>query len=122
MSKEKKINIAKALTSQLHATEEAIDTALAEAANLIETYVTSRRAIRMSTIIGNDVHQNTLKAMMALSTAQQHMTAAHANLTLVQEQVGLGNVAILPADDKPAPKPPTGQYVASIEEEIIAAE
>ena len=122
MSKEKKINVAKALSVQLHATEEAIDTALAEAANLIETYVTSRRAIRMSTIIGNDVHQNTLKAMMALSTAQQHMTAAHANLSLVQEQVGLGNVAILPADDKPAPKPPTGQYAASTEEEIIAAE
>ena len=122
MSKEKKINVAKALSAQLHTTEEAIDTALAEAANLIETYVTSRRAIRMSTIIGNDVHQNTLKAMMALSTAQQHMTAAHANLSLVQEQVGLGNVAILPADDKPAPKPLIGQYVVPVEEEIIAAE
>jgi hypothetical protein len=122
MSTEKKTNIAKALASQLHVTEEAIDTALAEAANLIETYVTSRRAIRMSTIIGNDVHQNTLKAMMALSTAQQHMTAAHANLPLVQAQVGLGNVAILPADDKPAPKPPTGHLVAPAEEEIIAAE
>jgi hypothetical protein len=122
MSREKKINVAKALSVQLHATEEAIDTALAEAANLIETYVTSRRAIRMSTIIGNDVHKNTLKAMMALSTAQQHMTAAHANLSLVQEQVGLGGVAVLPADDKPAPKPPTGQFVAPVEEEVMAAE
>ena len=122
MSKEKKTNIAKALASQLHVTEEAIDTALAEAANLIETYVMSRRAIHMSTIIGNDVHQNTLKAMMALSTAQQHMTAAHANLTLVQSQVGLGHVAILPAGDKPAPKPPTGHLVMPVEEEVIAAE
>ena len=121
MSKEKKINIAKALAAQLHATEEAIDTALAEAANLIETYVTSRRAIHMSTIVGNDVHQNTLKAMMALSTAQAHMTAAHANLTLVQEQVGIGHVAILPAEDKP-PKPQTGQFVTPAEEEVIAAE
>jgi hypothetical protein len=122
MSKEKKTNIAKALASQLHVTEEAIDTALAEAANLIETYVTSRRAIHMSTIIGNDVHQNTLKAMMALNTAQQHMTAAHANLTLVQQQVGLGHVAVLPANDKPAPKPPTGHLEAPAEEESIAAE
>jgi len=122
MLTEKKTNIAKALAAQLHVTEEAIDSALAEAANLIEAYVTSRRAIRMSTIIGNDVHQNTLKAMMALSTAQQHMTAAHANLTLVQAQVGLGHVAILPAEDKPAPPPPTSQYVAAAEAEIIAAE
>ena len=122
MSKERKTNVAKALAAQLHVTEEAIDTALAEAANLIETYVTSRRAIRMSTIIGNDTHQNTLKAMMALSTAQQHMTAAHASLSLVQDQVGLGHVAILPADDKPAPKPPKGQFVSPAEEEVMAAE
>lgn len=33
MSTEKKTNIAKALAAQLHVTEEAIDTALAEAAN-----------------------------------------------------------------------------------------
>jgi phage gp36-like protein len=104
MSKERKISVAKALTAQLHATEEAIDTALAEAANLIEAYVTSRRAIRMSTIVGNDVHYNTLQAMMALSTAQRHMTAAHAYLTKVQHQVGLGAVAIVPVDDKPPPK------------------
>jgi hypothetical protein len=60
--------------------------------------------------------------MMALSTAQQHMTAAHANLTLVQAQVGLGHVAVLPANDKPAPKPPTGHLEASAEEESIAVE
>ncbi|MGA9659137.1 MAG: hypothetical protein WBQ60_08570 [Asticcacaulis sp.] len=101
MSKEKKLSIAKGLSAQLHATEEAIDTAMAEAANLIETYVTSRRAIRMSTMIGNEVHQNTLKAMMALNSAQTYMTAAHENLTLVQTQVGLGAHAIMPATDKP---------------------
>ena len=114
MSKERKINVAKALAAQLHVTEEAIDTALAEAANLIETYVTSRRAIRMSTIIGNDAHQNTLKAMLALSEAQQHMTAAHASLSVVQAQIGLGNVAILPAEDKPEPKGQTSQLAAMV--------
>mgnify|MGYP001554626582 CR=1 FL=1 len=122
MSTAKKTNIAIALASQLHVAEEAIDTALAEAANLIETYVTSRRAIHMSPIIGNDVLHTPLQALLTLRTAQQHMTAAHADLTLVQAQVGLGNVAILPADDKPAPKPPTGHLVAPAEEEIIAAE
>jgi hypothetical protein len=102
MSKEKKISVARALAVQLHVTEEAIDTALAEAAHLIETYVTSRRAIRLSTIVGNDVYQHTLQAMMALSIAQQYMTAAHQQLTEVQTQIGLGGVAILPAEDKPA--------------------
>lgn len=120
MSKEKKISVAKALATQLRVTEEAIDTALSEAANLIETYVTSRRAINMSTVVGNDVHQNTLKAMLALSAAQQHMTTAHANLSIVQAQVGLGQVAILPNQDKPDKT--TGQFTPFVDEEIIAAE
>ena len=106
MSKEKTINVAKALTVQLHATEEAIDTALAEAAHLIETYVTSRRAIRMSAMISGDVHENTIKAMMALNTAQQHMTAAHYGLSRVQKQVGIRADVIIPPFDKPDPDDP----------------
>ena len=101
MSKEKTINVAKALTVQLHATEEAIDTALSEAAHLIETYVTSRRAIRMSATISGEVHESTLKAMMALNAAQQHMTAAHQGLTRVQKQLHLEPDAIVPIYDKP---------------------
>lgn len=103
MSKERTINVAKALTAQLHATEEAIDTALSEAAHLIEAYVTSRRAIRMSTVISGDVHENTLKAMMALNTAQQYMTAAHNGLTRVRTQVRLDDSDIIPPYDKPPP-------------------
>lgn len=103
MSREKKINVAKALTTQLHTAEEAIDTALSEAAHLIETYVTSRRAVRMSTIISGDVHQNTLQAMLALSTAQKHMTAAHEGLKAVQHQIGIGDVMVGEPDDKPDP-------------------
>lgn len=108
MSKERRLNVARALTTQLKATEESIDTALTEAAHLIETYVTSRRAIRMSTIISGDVHQRTLQAMLALNSAQQHMTAAHAGLKIVQEQVGLGAVMVGEPDDKPDPKHPGG--------------
>jgi len=101
MSRERTINVAKALTVQLHATEEAIDTALSEAAHLIETYVNSRRAIRMSTIISGDVHENTLKAMLALNAAQQHMTAAHKSLTQVQAQLRLEPTAIGHSYEKP---------------------
>ena len=104
LSREKKINVARALASQLHTTEEAIDTALTEAAHLIETYVTSRRAVRMSTVISGDVHHNTLQAMLALNAAQQHMTAAHDGLIEVQAQIGLGDVMVGEPDDKPDPK------------------
>jgi hypothetical protein len=110
MSRDRKISIAKALSAQLHAAEEAIDTALSEAAQLIEVYISSRRAIHMSTIIANDVHQNTLKAMMALSSAQQFMTTAHGGLSKVQQQVGLSDVGTIPVGDKPK-DPPEGDGI-----------
>lgn len=113
MSREKRINVAKALSVQLKATEESIDTAMTEAAHLIETYVTSRRAVRLSTVVGGDVHQNTLKAMMALNTAQQHMTAAHTGLREVQDVAGLGAVMVGEGDDKGPPKPPHGGGVST---------
>ena len=40
MSIEKTASVARAVHAQLHITEEAIDTALVEAANLMEAYVT----------------------------------------------------------------------------------
>ncbi|MDV6332825.1 hypothetical protein [Asticcacaulis sp. 201] len=109
-SLEKTINVAQALTAQLHVTEEAIDTALSEAAHLIEAYVASRRAIQVSTAITIDVHDHTLKAMTALNQAQHHMAAAHSSLTRVQKRVGLAPDAIIPPydkpeDDKTKPKP-----------------
>jgi len=73
----------------LHTTEEAIDTALAQAANLVETYITSRRAVHVSTVSGNNVHQSTLKAMMALSEAQKHMSEAHNYLSAIAEDMGI---------------------------------
>lgn len=100
MTKEKKINVAKALTAQLHTAEEAIDTALSESANLIETCINSRRAVHISTVAGTDVHQNTLKAMTALAEAQTYMSAAHASLATIKENMGI-SAFIPPVFDKP---------------------
>ncbi len=124
MSNEKTITVAKALAVQVHATEEAIDTALAEAAHLIEDYVASRRAVRMSATITGDIHENTLKAMMALAEAQQHMSAAHQGLNRVRKQMRLAPNAVIPPYDKPDPDAPpkkdgiTGSFELSPTERI----
>jgi len=102
MPKDEKIKIARALASQLHLTEEAIDTALTEAALLIENCVQSRRAVRIGTMSGTNVHENTLKAMMALSDAQKHMSLAHSELNQIKSNMGLS--AIAPIFDKPESK------------------
>jgi len=103
MSRDRTLNVARAVTAQLHSTEEAIDTALGEAANLMETYISSRRALRLSTMYVGDVHDNTLKAMQAMHTAQQHMSDAHRALSRIQAQIGMEADAIIPPFDKPPP-------------------
>jgi len=97
----KKAGIARAVMTQLHASEEAIDTALSETAHLIETYVTSRRAIRVAASLGPDVHRHTLEAMLALRQAQERMSDAHTALRRVQDEVGLTPAAVVPINDKP---------------------
>jgi len=103
MSPDKTVNVARAVMSQLHSTEEAIDSALGEAANLMETYVSSRRALRLSTLHVGDVHDSTLKAMQAMHLAQQHMSDAHRALSRIQAQIGMEADAIIPPFDKPPP-------------------
>lgn len=100
MSNVKTINVAKAVQVQIHATEEAIDTALGEAANLMEAYITSRRALRLSAMSSTDVHDNTLKAMQALNEAQRYMTAAHKGLSRIQKHIGIDPALMIPPYDK----------------------
>jgi len=108
MRKERTLNIAKALAAQLHATEEAIDTALGEAAHLIDAYITSRRALRMSTTVPGDVYENTLKAMAALNLAQQHMTTAHSGLERIRGQLGIEAVVDPFEKGRESPTVPSG--------------
>lgn len=101
MSHTTKLNVAKSLTAQLHVTEEAIDTALSEAAHLIEAYISSRRAVRQSAMIAGEAHHETLQAMLALNAAQSHMTAAHKALSRIQAEIGIAAQEIIPPFDKP---------------------
>ena len=113
MSNEKTINVAKAVQVQIHAVEEAIETAMGEAANLIETYVTSRRALQLSASRSTDVHANTLKAMQALNDAQQSMTTAHIGLSRIRRDIGIPS-AVMPVLDTPEDdkKKPSGRLAA----------
>ena len=115
MRKERTLNVAKALTVQLRATEEAIDSALSEAAHLIDAYVTSRRALHLSPMIGGDVHENTLKAMTALNTAQRYMTAAHDSLGLIQTKLGIEAMVDPYKDGQGSGTPPVGGGITNYE-------
>ena len=114
MSNEKTISVARAVQVQIHAVEEAIDSALGEAANLIETYVTSRRALQLAAARSVDVHENTLKAMQALNEAQAHMAEAHRGLSRIRRHIGVPSEAMIPAFDTEKPEEPTGRLAARL--------
>ncbi|MBP2158167.1 MULTISPECIES: hypothetical protein [Asticcacaulis] len=100
MSIEKTVNVARAVQVQIRAAEEAIDTALGEAAHLMETYITSRRALELSPARSTEVNENTLKAMQALNEAQGYMAEAHRGLTRIRKHIGVP-AAMMPLDDSP---------------------
>lgn len=100
MSTEKTVNVARAVQTQIRAAEEAIDTALGEAAHLMETYITSRRALELCPARATEVNENTLKAMQALNEAQGYMAEAHRGLTRIRKHIGIP-AAMMPIDDSP---------------------
>jgi hypothetical protein len=120
MSTEKTINVARAVQVQIHAAEEAIDTALGEAAHLMETYITSRRALELSPARSTEINANTLKAMQALNEAQAYMAEAHRGLTRIRKHIGVP-AAVMPFEDSPTgeekePKnQPSGRLAARLE-------
>lgn len=114
MSNEKTISVARAVQVQIHAVEEAIDSALSEAATLIETYVTSRRALNLAATRSVDINENTLKAMQALNEAQAHMAAAHKGLSRVRQHIGVAPEAMMPAFDTEKPPEPAGRLAARL--------
>ncbi|WP_157138899.1 hypothetical protein [Asticcacaulis biprosthecium] len=99
MSRETRVSVARSVTSQLHIAEEAIDSALTEAATLLENCITSRRTLRISTLVGTKVNDSTIKAMQALQDAQAHMADAHRELTRIQKQFRLEPAAHVPPYD-----------------------
>jgi hypothetical protein len=100
MSTEKTISVARAVQVQIRAAEEAIDTALGEAAHLMETYITSRRALELSPARSTEVNENTLKAMQALNEAQTYMAEAHRGLSRIRKHIGIP-AAMMPLYDTP---------------------
>ena len=99
--KSKRLNIAKALASQLHVAEEAVDTAMQESANLVEACISSRRAVGVSTVVGTDVHKHVLLAMAKMNEAQSDLKLAHQSLSEIGESLGMPITVAFPLPKDP---------------------
>jgi len=94
------------VAESLFAAEEAIDTALARAAELNGSMVTARTDAKLSALVGQDAFEVSASAFAALARARCDIVETHRRLSDAKIQVGLRTVAIGDAWPKP-PVPET---------------
>jgi hypothetical protein len=85
---------AEQVAESLFAAEAAIDAALACTAKLAGEMPSVRQDARLSALIGQGALEQAIEAMAALSQARGRIVATHKELTLAQNQIGLGALDI----------------------------
>jgi hypothetical protein len=91
------------IAESLFAAEEAIDNALARAAELTGTMVTARTDAKLSALVGQDAFEVSASAFAALARARCDIVETHKRLSETKIQVGLRTIAI--GDETPKPVP-----------------
>jgi hypothetical protein len=83
--------------------ESAIDIALTKTANLTGLIPSLRRQAGASALIGQEAMERASQAVMTLAEARRALVEAHKELTIAQQQVGLGAIVMT---DTGTGKPP----------------
>jgi len=91
------------VAERLHCVEDAIDQALARAAELNATLVTARSDAGLSAIVGQDAFEGAVSAFAALARARGDIVETHRRLTETKIQIGLRTLAMGDETTKPAP-------------------
>lgn len=99
-------NAALKVAQSLFAAEEAIDAALARAAELSGNIVTARNEAKVSALVGQDAFELSAAAFAALARARGEIVETHKRLSETKIQIGLRTIAW--GDELPKP-PPTGE-------------
>jgi hypothetical protein len=102
MFKERRDAATKVVAS-LYAAEDAIDAALARAAELNGALVTARTDAKLSALVGQDAFEVAASTFAALARARADIVETHKRLSETKIQVGLRAVAI----GDSVPKPPS---------------
>jgi hypothetical protein len=95
----------------LWAAEDAIDAALARAAELNGALVSARSEANLSAIVGQDAFEVSASAFAALAKARADIVEAHKRLSDTKIEVGLRSLAV--GDDSQKP-PSTGTLLAPL--------
>lgn len=84
-----KVFVAQRVANKLNTVEEAVDTAMAEAAELMSEMLKARRELSLSTTFGDEAAAKLVEAMKALGEARTAMVGVHGQLNEAQLRIGV---------------------------------
>jgi hypothetical protein len=93
--------IADQVAASLFEAEAAIDAALAKTAHLAGVMPSLRRDAGLSALIGQDAVERASEAFAALALARRAIVETHKELSVAQQQIGLGAVMFGDEGEKP---------------------
>ncbi|MFY8143696.1 MAG: hypothetical protein ACOVMT_07445 [Caulobacter sp.] len=106
-----KVFVAQRVATKLFASENAVDAAMVETAELMADLLKARKDLGVSAVVGDRAAAKLAEAMTALSEARSAMVDAHNELNDVKLRIGV-RTKMVGFEDKP-PETPRGLHAVS---------
>ena len=105
-----KAEIVNGVASELHATEKALDAAIAQTSVLVQSMIACREPLEISAIAGAGAQAKAMEAVAALAEARSAIVAAHQELAKDHRRMGWGTYAAGPMEkpddmERPSERP-----------------
>jgi hypothetical protein len=78
------------VAGDLHATEEALDTAITRATTLVQSMIGARAQLNLSPVVAADAQTKALEAIAGLSAAREALIACHQEMAKDHRRLGYG--------------------------------
>ncbi|GAA0392597.1 hypothetical protein GCM10009093_18990 [Brevundimonas terrae] len=86
------------ISTELYATEQSVDAAIAHAAAMVQAMISGRAALSVSPVAASASQTKALATLAALSTAREAIVECHAEMQKDHRRMGWGVYAAGPAD------------------------
>ena len=112
-----KVFVAQRIATKLFATENAVDAAMVEAAELMADMLKARKDIGLSAVVGDRASAKLVEALSALGEARSAMVEMHNELNDVKLRIGV-RTKMVGIEDKPPERPRGLAEVHAVREAI----
>ncbi len=93
-----KIETVKHVADKLFATEDAIDAAMVQSAELLSALVEGRKGLKLSAVAAEAAQSRIAESIGAMAEARRAIMAAHSSLQSLQRKMGVDDAEVGPLD------------------------